>query len=272
MVAAKTSLRLPDFIIAGAPRCATTWLAEMLNRHPYISMAVPLKPEPKFFLVDDLFARGIEYYSQTWFEGLPANHLVGEKSTNYLESSEAAQRIFEHLPCVRLIFILRNPVDRAYSNYLWSAKNGLENESFPRALELEEKRNLILPDNFKYSRPFSYFSRGLYAQMLNPYFILFPRKSILILRYEDLLDDSEKFVDAVFDFLGVHPSPQHTGTLGIVNSARSALSVSIPRIRQNNSHADMYLRMRNLSSSSAMNSGHKLCNMARPTSLPRHGV
>jgi hypothetical protein len=57
-------LRLPDFIIGGAPRSGTTWLYELLDRHPDVHMAKPLAPEPKFFLRDDEYARGLRYYSQ----------------------------------------------------------------------------------------------------------------------------------------------------------------------------------------------------------------
>ena len=90
----------------------------------------PMVPEPKFFLVDELWQRGVDYYSKQWFDLLPAGRMLGEKSTNYLEAPEVAERISRVLPRVKLIFLLRNPVDRAYSNYLWSRQNGLETETF----------------------------------------------------------------------------------------------------------------------------------------------
>ncbi|NQU66173.1 MAG: sulfotransferase domain-containing protein, partial [SAR324 cluster bacterium] len=178
--------RLPDFIIAGAPRCATTWLAELAELHPEIAMVRPLKPEPKFFLIDELYARGTQYYSETWFAGLPDGCRLGEKSTNYLEGNHTALRIWETIPEVKLVFVLRNPVDRAYSNYLWSKKNGLEIENFATALALEEEREQKLPPNLRYTRPFSYYSRGLYASLLTPYLEFFPKDQIQILRYEDI--------------------------------------------------------------------------------------
>jgi hypothetical protein len=105
--------RLPDFIIAGAPRSGTTWLHVLARRHPQIAMAQPMVPEPKFFLVDELWQRGVDYYSRTWFDPLPAGQVLGEKSTNYMESPEAAERVSRALPRAKLIFVLRNPVDRA---------------------------------------------------------------------------------------------------------------------------------------------------------------
>jgi hypothetical protein len=181
-----TELRLPDFIIGGAPRSATTWLWQLLNRHPDAYMAEPVAPEPKFFLIDELYDQGIEYYSRTWFASAPSGKVIGEKSTNYLESPAAAQRIFTHLPDVKLVFIFRNPVDRAFSNYLWTTMNGLETESFERALEMEESRAQATPERLKYARPYAYASRGFYHRMLLPYFDLFPRQNILCLRTEDI--------------------------------------------------------------------------------------
>src|SRR5206468_2663893 len=97
-------MRLPDFIIGGAPRSGTTWLYHLLDRHPDIYMAKPVKPEPKFFLVDQLYERGLEYYATTWFAAAGDARLAGEKSTDYLESSAAADRIARDLPRVNLVF------------------------------------------------------------------------------------------------------------------------------------------------------------------------
>ena len=63
-------MRLPDFLIGGAPRAGTTWLYRLLDRHPDVYMARPATPEPKFFLVDDLYQKGVEFYSRTWFADL----------------------------------------------------------------------------------------------------------------------------------------------------------------------------------------------------------
>jgi len=220
--------RLPDFIIAGAPRCATTWLAELAERHPDIAMARPVKPEPKFFLIDDLFARGLDYYSRTWFAGLADVKRLGEKSTNYLESPIAARRIRENIPDVKLVFMLRDPVDRAFSNFLWTRKNGLESLSFAEAIELEAERERDLPETMKYARPFSYFSRGLYADLLMPYYDLFPREQIKILRYEDVCLAAREVATALHDFLEIVPRPDDADALGTINSASDALSPPLP--------------------------------------------
>ena len=198
-----SGLPLPDFIIGGAPRAGTTWLRDLLERTPEIFMAKPSRPEPKFFLVEDLYERGLEYYSRTWFSGAPARSTKGEKSTNYLESAVAAGRIARDLPGVRLIFILREPASRAYSNYLWSRMNRMESEDFETALSLEAEREKSLPEDRRYSRPHAYFSRGLYARHLEPYFKQFKREKILCLRYEDIGEKPDFLAKQLGDFLGV---------------------------------------------------------------------
>jgi sulfotransferase family protein len=210
-------VRLPDFIIGGAPRSGTTWLYELLDRHPAIHMARPLKPEPKFFLVDHLYEKGLRFYSDTWFGDAPEGRLAGEKSTDYLESADAAQRLARDLPNVKLVFILREPADRAYSNYLWTRMNGLETEDFATALRLEAQREMELPEKWKFTRPFSYFARGLYAELLDDYFKRFPREQILILRFEDILDRPEHIARQLHAFLGVEFRPGDVEGLGVIN-------------------------------------------------------
>jgi hypothetical protein len=210
-------LRLPDFIIGGAPRSGTTWLYELLARHPDVYMAQPLTPEPKFFLVDHLYAKGLQFYSDTWFGAADAVRVAGEKSTDYLESSAAAGRIARNLPDVKLVFILREPADRAYSNYLWTRMNGLETEDLQTALRLEEEREEQLPERWKFTRPFSYFSRGLYADLLAPYFVRFPREQMLILRFEDILNRPGDLAARVHRFLGIDMRPDDARGIGVIN-------------------------------------------------------
>jgi hypothetical protein len=210
-------VRLPDFIIGGAPRAGTTWLYELLDRHPDVYMAKPLKPEPKFFLRDDLYAKGLSHYSQTWFAGVDAGRLAGEKSTDYLESGAAAARIARDLPHAKLVFILREPADRAYSNYLWTRMNGLETESFADAIRLEDQREHELPERWRFTRPFSYFSRGLYADLLEPYFNRFMDHQILVARYEDIRERPAEIAESLHRFLGVALRPDDADGLGVIN-------------------------------------------------------
>jgi hypothetical protein len=224
-------MRLPDFIIGGAPRSGTTWLYRLLARHPGLYMAAPVSPEPKFFLVDDLYALGLAHYSATWFAQAPPGRRCGEKSTNYLESAAAAERIRRDLPSVRLVFVLREPVERAWSNYQWSRMNGLERESFERALELEQERERNLPAQHRYSRPHAYFSRGLYAELLRPWLALFPRENLLCFRFERIVADAGGAAADLHAFLGVSARPQDAAGLGPVNASEPQASALSPQTR-----------------------------------------
>jgi hypothetical protein len=215
-------LRLPDFIIGGAPRSGTTWLYWLLDRHPEIYMARPVAPEPKFFLQDEVYEKGLPYYSAHWFSEVADARIAGEKSTNYLESHVAAERMARDLPWAKLVFILREPADRAYSNYLWSRMNGHECEGFDTALQLEEERQKELPTPLRYARPFSYFTRGLYADLLAPYLERFPRDQILVLRFEDIGTDGKGVAERLHRFLGVAPRPDDAGHISVVNPSEKS--------------------------------------------------
>jgi len=226
------SRRLPDFLIGGAARSGTTWLYHLLARHPQVFMAQPVRPEPKYFLVDELYARGLDYYSAMWFANVPPGCLAGEKTTYYLESAPARDRIHRDLPGVRLIFVLRDPVQRAYSNYAWSQQNGLEREDFRTALRLEQEREAALPAALRFVRPNAYFSRGLYADLLGPYLELFGRAKVLCLRYEDIRERPSQLAGQLGQFLGIAPWPSEALALGIINESDKRTAAPLERALQ----------------------------------------
>lgn len=211
---------IPSFIICGAPRSGTTWLLQALDRHPRVYMARPFVPEPKFFHIDKLYAKGMDFYLQNWFAEAPADAVAGEKDTYYLENPHSAARIHAHLPAVKLLFILREPGARAYSNYLWSRQHGHETLSFEEALEQEEERERTLPQELQFVRPHAYLSRGLYVRQLQPYFEHFSQEQFLFLNYEDILEDPQGLLCRTQVFLGLEARPQDTGELGVVNSSQ----------------------------------------------------
>jgi hypothetical protein len=180
-------------------------------------MSKPARPEPKFFLVDELYARGLQHYFDTWFAGAEAYPAAGEKSTNYLESPEAARRIHEHLPGVKLIFILREPAQRAYSNWMWSTMNGVESQDFVTALAQEEERERNVAPRLRYAKPHAYFSRGLYANLLRPYFESFPRDQLLCLKFDDIVRNPGSLTERLHRFIGVTPRPRDASGLDVVN-------------------------------------------------------
>jgi len=110
--------------------------------------------------------------------------------------------------------------------------NGLETEDFATALDLEERREAELPERLKFARPYSYFSRGLYADLLTPYFRLFPRDQLLILRFDDLVQNPAGVADRLHDFLGLTRRPGDVDGLGAINPSEKAgagLDVAVRR-------------------------------------------
>lgn len=215
----RDDLTLPDFIIGGAPRSGTTWLYHLLDRHPDVWMAKPVVPEPKFFLVDDIYERGLRHYSATWFEDAPARGLVGEKSSNYLESHMALERIRRDLPDVRMIFALREPARRALSNYRWSRMNQMESATFSEALRQEREREATQPAHLRFARPHAYFSRGLYAQLLRPWFQHLSRHQILVVLFEDIVERPRDVAARVHAFLDLATRPDDATSLGRINAS-----------------------------------------------------
>lgn len=214
----QSPLRLPDFLIAGAPRSGTTWLYRLLECHPEVALAQPARPEPKFFLVDEEYEKGLEHYAAR-FSHARSDQTVGEKSTNYMESASAAARAAQALPAARVLFCLREPADRAWSNWRWSRQNGLEDLPFAEALVREPEREAAYAGGCRYARPHSYASRGRYADLLRPWLARFPASQVLVLRFEDVMAEGRDAATAVHRFLGVEPRPEDADGLGKVNPA-----------------------------------------------------
>jgi hypothetical protein len=208
---------LPDFLIIGAQKAGTTALFAYLRWHP--ELTGPSFKEVSFF--DRHFAHG-----EAWYRAhLPARprHLltkrrhgrwpsVGEASPSYLFHPLAAERVAEVIPDARLIAILRNPVDRAFSHYQHEVALGREPLSFDDALDQEEDRmrgevERMLRDPFYFSHAwwnFTYVARGRYAEQLERWFAAFPREQVLVLLSEELLEEPAETYARVTDFLGVN--------------------------------------------------------------------
>lgn len=202
---------LPDFLIAGVPKAGTTALYAALQRHPQLFL--PETKEPKFFLTDGPPPRrggpgDVQTYQENvWrrpdyealFAPAPPGTVRGEATPFYLYSREAQLRIHRLIPHVKLILVLRDPIDRAHSNWthLWAA--GLEPEAdFVRACELEPQRRAAGWAPF-----WHYVGLGRYGSQLQHLLGLFPWEQILIVRYMDLRDSAAATLDRVCAFLDV---------------------------------------------------------------------
>jgi hypothetical protein len=191
----------PSFIIGGAARSGTTALAEALDRHPDVAMAKPLIPEPKVFATP---AAGPAEYRARYgalFSATDAGRARGEKSTQYLGLEHVPAAVAATLPEVKMVFVLREPVARAYSNWAWSTRNGLESLPFEAAIETEDEREDPFPDR-PWVRPHDYVSRCRYGEFARRWHAALSPERVAFFLFEELL---ERGTEPVQGFVGVVP-------------------------------------------------------------------
>ncbi len=183
-----------DFIGIGAERCGTTWIASCLAEHPEICFSKEKeiyffnKLDRHFLKIDNLrYERGIEWY-KSFFNHCSGKSITGEFTPTYMFCPSSAARIKYHFPDVKLIVTLRNPVDRAFSQYLHNIRGGvIRKMSFEKALK-------------KYN---SYIEKGFYYRHLKYFFDIFPKKNIKVVLMSDIADNPEKVIRDIYKFLGV---------------------------------------------------------------------
>ena len=192
------------FFIAGAQRSGTTYLHTILTEHPQIELNQPWWPEPKFFLNEDAPSRIDEYLKKYYFRGDATLH--GEKSVCYMEHTEVVERIARAFPDARIIFILRDPVDRAISNYWYSVGNKLEDATIEQALTDQSFADRPYDKNTIIGcPPYNYLQRGKYVDYLEKYMEHFDRRQIKILVSEEFFNN-QKQISGLFEFLEIDPS------------------------------------------------------------------
>jgi hypothetical protein len=204
--------RLPDFLLVGAPKAGTTALHAALARHPELFLS-PVK-EPKYYLCGDspppaYRGPGDAHSNREWiwqrqryldlFAGAGDDQRAGESTPFYLYHRDARRRIAADLPRARIVAVLRDPVDRAYSNWMHLWADGLEPCSdVVEACAREQQR---VDDGWA---PFwHYQGLGMYGRQLADLFEHFPREQVLLLRYRSIIDDPRTALNTVCRFLGV---------------------------------------------------------------------
>ncbi len=200
-------MRLPQFLIIGAQRCGTTSLFLYLSQHP--AVAPPSQKEIHYF--DLYYDKGSDWYAQQFPAVISVASVTGEASPYYLFHPHVPLRVRTLLPDVKLIVLLRNPSDRAYSHFHHEVRLGAEKLSFEMALDYEEERlrdetAKMLADDGYYSfnhQHYSYRSRGEYVTQLLAWRELFPRDQFLILKSEDLYGDPATVFQSTTEFIGV---------------------------------------------------------------------
>ena len=192
-----------DFIIAGTQKSGTTALNYYLKRHRQI--ALPLKKELHFFDRDELFAGGLVSYESLhrMFRPVPRGTIAGENTPIYFYWRPALERIREYNAAIKLIAILRNPIERAFSQWNMQRQRGSEPLEFLDAIRAEPSR--IAQAAPQQLRKFSYVDRGRYNEQLERAFELFPRRQLLLIKYEEFRARQKETVEKAFRFLNVAP-------------------------------------------------------------------
>ncbi len=190
-----------NFVIAGTQKSGTTTLQKLLSQHPSVHMAHTKGTH--FFDTESHFADGAVDYSayHSFFSPQPHHSLIGEATPIYSFWEPAARRIWEYNPDMKVILVLRNPIDRAYSHWNMQRSKTREHHSFEEALAIEEERShaaLPLQD-----RHFSYVARGFYTEQLRRLTRYFPSAQRLVLRMEDVRSPDTDATDRIWHFLGL---------------------------------------------------------------------
>ena len=197
----------PNFIIIGTQKGGTTSLYEYLIQHPQI---LPSNQKEIHFF-DLQYQKGIDWYESQFASKSSPQFLTGEASPYYIFHPLVAQRLKQHYPQIKIIVLLRNPVDRAISQYYHEIHHKCETLSLEKAFAVESTRlagetEKIISNPYYYSfnhQHYTYLSRGIYIDQLKNWMRYFPKKQFLILESEDLYKDPALTVNKTFEFLGL---------------------------------------------------------------------
>ena len=204
---------LPDFLVIGAKRCGTTSLFYHLPEHPCISKS----PHDNMGFFNDNFHLGVNWYKSFFptiftrnkIKSEFGNFLAFDVTTTYMEEESTANNVYQTKPNMKIIVILRNPVDRAYSQYHLNLREKAEKRSFEDAME--ENMNELNKESYeryeikpKFSvEENNYLKKGLYAQQLRHWLKIFPRENILIISTEEFESNQQIIYNKIFEFLNI---------------------------------------------------------------------
>jgi hypothetical protein len=186
------------FFIIGAQRSGSTLLYNILDKSNEVSMAKPARPEPKYFITHKNTTE--THYLDLLHANWKNQTIFGEKSTSYYEYPDVAESMQAFADNIKIIFIVRDPVERALSNYFFSKMHGLETRTL---LETFVKNSPHPPIDENISvNPFDYLKRGEYFDLIRPFSNVFNQDNILVLQFEKLLSQSSE-LNRVSEFLKI---------------------------------------------------------------------
>jgi len=210
-LATASQRKLPDFIIIGAQKSGSSTLYWWLYQHPQLAMS--FDKETKFF--DRHFNKGVNWYRHQFPLSHGNNKLAGDNTPYYIFHPLVPERIYKTCPKAKLILILRNPVDRAYSQFQMERRKGREtHDTFEAAIEGEMQRikqakaellKAPLKNNHNHENT-SYLSRGKYVEQVRDWLKWFDREQLLVLESE-LIFANPALLKTVYSFLNVENVP-----------------------------------------------------------------
>ena len=194
----------PNFIICGSSASGTSFLTTGMIDHPEIYLPKKIRPEPHYFYKSWEFQKSFkEYYLKKYFSNVKNEIAIGERSSSYMFGDKVPSRMQKVLPSAKLIFILRNPIERAYANYRYTVLEGLEPHSFSYSLKNENERIKNQKGIWSEIQPYNYTGRGLYFNQLKNFLKFYPREQMLILKSESFGKNIQNDFIEVFNFLNV---------------------------------------------------------------------
>jgi hypothetical protein len=214
---------LPHFLIVGAPRSGTSALHQYLSAHPAIF--TPPRKELHFF--DHNFHRGLDWY-RDHFSGIPSDRVIGESTPAYMGHPGAIERIAATIPQAKLIAILRDPVERAYSHYSWRRARSVEPRSFQDAIAAEvavKSTSRLAETNLC-----DYIGRGRYFDQLTRVCNYYDREQLLVLLFDDLCASPKGTYEQVCAFLSIDSTFAPPGLGRTVNQFVRYRSAGVRRI------------------------------------------
>lgn len=219
--------RIVDFIIVGGQRCGTTSLSLNISKHPDIYINNNKNPEIGEIHYFDLnWKKGIEWYKKQLKFEKNKNKIIGEKTPNlsYLENTHPYMQNVN--PFLKIIFILRNPIERAYSQWKLNKKNNNEKLSFSKAVSFELK-NLKNQNKTFHTINKHYIGRGFYYKQLKNLLKWFPKDNILILISEKTKLNMKEEYNKVYNFLNIQELDNTKYDLEYVSSNKSKIDSTV---------------------------------------------
>jgi hypothetical protein len=192
-----------DFILAGAQKSGTTALHYFLATHPKITMGD--QQEMHFFDDDAMFAGPVDYEEfHKHYPTLAPSTIAGDCTPSYIYYEPAAERIWQYNPKIKLLVLLRNPVERAFAHWNMQRFKGREPLDFFDAVREEKTRIAGAPP--AEARRFAYVNRGFYARQLERLFKFFPREQVKVVKFEEFKNEQRETLVSIFSFLGLKPA------------------------------------------------------------------